>query len=120
QTARLGDFSQALQQDRQHAWPPRPANYARTEPIDASPNSPIQPPSPALPASSIPLTPSSRPAGRDESSPYGNQGSYAGPYIHQGDTYQSAAQADVEETWQEGWNEEEEASIRYGDWESDI
>ena len=120
QIAHQGDFSRAFQSDRKHAWPPQPANYVRSEPVAASPHFQKQPPSPALPASSIPPTPSSRPTGRDEARPYGNHGSYTGPSIHQGDAYQAGAHADVEDTWQEAWDEEENASIRYGDWESDI
>ncbi len=57
----------------------------------------------------------SRPTGRDNRVP-----THDDPSSHQGDTYQAAARADVDDTWQEAWDEEENTSIRYGDWESDI
>lgn len=44
---------------------------------------------------------------------------YAGRQV-QGDAHQPGTAADVEDEWQEGWDEEETGSIRYGDWESDI
>jgi hypothetical protein len=34
--------------------------------------------------------------------------------------YQPGTHADVVDEWQEEWDEEESAAIRYGDWESDI
>ncbi len=105
QTARIGGYPRAYQ----------PSGF---------PPSPPSPPSPlAIPAPSVPATPASR-------SPIGHHDAFGvshhqartpvGRPDYQGDACYPAAGADVQHEWREEWDDEETASIRYGDWESDI